>query len=53
MTTNEPSSRQFSAKGLGLLHESMAGHVAARDLPGLITLVARTAAAAEAASQSE
>jgi CubicO group peptidase (beta-lactamase class C family) len=46
LTTNEPSTdrlptSQFSVNGLGRLHDSMAAHVAAGRLPGLVTLVAR------------
>src|SRR6266571_3093780 len=45
LTTNEPSANrpaaaQLSRKGLARLHESMAAHVAAGRLPGLVTLVA-------------
>jgi CubicO group peptidase (beta-lactamase class C family) len=39
-TTNEPSTNQLSRKGLARLHDSMAAHVAAGRLPGLVTLVA-------------
>jgi len=40
LTTNEPSASYLSRKGLARLHDSMAAHVAAGRLPGLITLVA-------------
>jgi CubicO group peptidase (beta-lactamase class C family) len=41
LTTNEPSTHYLSRKGLARLHDSMAAHVAAGRLPGLVTLVAR------------
>jgi CubicO group peptidase (beta-lactamase class C family) len=40
MTTNEAATKQLSREGLARLHDSMAAHVAARRLPGLVTLVA-------------
>jgi CubicO group peptidase (beta-lactamase class C family) len=40
LTSNEPSTNQLSSKGLARLHGSMAAHVAAGRLPGLVTLVA-------------
>src|SRR5712691_657547 len=40
LTANESSTDQLSSKGLARLHDSMAGHVAAGRLPGLVTLVA-------------
>jgi len=40
LTSNEPSTNQLSRKGLARLHDSMAAHVAAGRLPGLVTLVA-------------
>jgi CubicO group peptidase (beta-lactamase class C family) len=41
LTTDEPSSNRLSGKGLARLHDSMAAHVAAGRVPGLVTLVAR------------
>ncbi len=42
MTTDEqPSGHRLSASGLARLHDSMAAHVAAGRLPGLVTLAAR------------
>ena len=38
--SNGPSTTQLSRKGLARLHDSMAAHVAAGRLPGLVTLVA-------------
>ena len=38
---NQPSTNQLSRKGLARLHDSMAAHVAAGRVPGLVTLVAR------------
>lgn len=40
LTTNEPSTSQLSRMGLARLHDSMAAHVAAGRLPGLVSLVA-------------
>ena len=40
MTTNEAVTNQLSREGLARLHDSMAAHVAAGRLPGLVTLVA-------------
>src|SRR5438105_13007863 len=40
MTTNEAATNQLSREGLARLHDSVAAHVAARRLPGLVTLVA-------------
>jgi CubicO group peptidase (beta-lactamase class C family) len=40
MTTNEVATNQLSREGLARLHDSMAAHVAADRLPGLVTLVA-------------
>lgn len=41
MTIDEPAGNPLSKDGLAALHDSMAAHVAAKRLPGLITLVAR------------
>jgi CubicO group peptidase (beta-lactamase class C family) len=40
MTTNEAATNQLSREALARLHDSMAAHVAAGRLPGLVTLVA-------------
>jgi CubicO group peptidase (beta-lactamase class C family) len=40
MTTNDAATNQLSGEGLARLHDSMAAHVAAGRLPGLVTLVA-------------
>src|SRR5437016_11071831 len=40
MTTNEAAINQLSREGLARLHDSVAAHVAAGRLPGLVTLVA-------------
>src|SRR2546429_7588282 len=40
LPTHEPSTDQLSRRGLARLHDSMAAHVAAGRLPGLVTLVA-------------
>jgi len=40
LTDQEPSTRHLSKTGLAILHDSMAAHVAAGRLPGLVTLVA-------------
>src|SRR3989442_7899236 len=39
-STDQPSTDQLSREGLARLHDSMAAHVAAGRLPGLVTLVA-------------
>jgi CubicO group peptidase (beta-lactamase class C family) len=40
LTTNERSTNQLTSEGLARVHDSMAAHVAAGRLPGLVTLVA-------------
>ncbi|HEY2665693.1 MAG TPA: serine hydrolase domain-containing protein, partial [Actinomycetota bacterium] len=40
MTTNQAATNQLSREALARLHDSMAAHVAAGRLPGLVTLVA-------------
>ncbi|HEX9316345.1 MAG TPA: hypothetical protein VGA71_13180, partial [Actinomycetota bacterium] len=40
LTTNEAATNRLSREGLTRLHNSMAAHVAAGRLPGLVTLVA-------------
>ncbi|HEX3426308.1 MAG TPA: serine hydrolase domain-containing protein, partial [Acidimicrobiales bacterium] len=40
MTTNEAATNQLSREALARLHDSMAAHVTAGRLPGLVTLVA-------------
>ena len=41
MTTSQRHARPLATEGLDRLHDSMAAHVAAGRLPGLVTLVAR------------